>query len=115
MPAFAFVVPVVPGKEESDRTLLQEMAGPRREEYVRSRQRVGVRREVVWQQATPQGTVDIVYMEVDDPQQMFAGLGSSDDPFDQWFREVCQEVHGIDLSQPLPGGLPQMVFNGPLP
>ncbi len=115
MPAFAFVVPVVPGKEAADRALLQEMAGSRREEYVRSRQRAGVRREVVWQQATPQGTVDIVYMEVDDPQQMFSGLGSSDDPFDQWFREVCLEVHGIDLSQPLPGGLPQMVFDGPLP
>jgi hypothetical protein len=39
MPAFALVVPVVPGKEEADRALLQEMAGPRREEYLRSRQR----------------------------------------------------------------------------
>ena len=115
MPAIAFVVPVVPGKEEADRALLQEMAGPRREEYLRSRQRAGVRREVVWQQATPQGTVAIVYMEVDDPQRMFESLGSSDDPFDQWFREQCQEVHGIDLSQPLPGGPPQMVFDGPMP
>jgi hypothetical protein len=115
MPAIAFTVPIVPGKEEADRQWLQEMEGPRREEYLRSRQRVGVSREVVWHQATPQGTVAIVYMELDDPQRMFEGLGSSNDPFDRWFREKAQEVHGIDLSQPLPGGPPQMVFDGPTP
>ena len=59
------------------------MAGPRRDEYLRSRQRLGVRREVVWHQSTPQGTPAIVYMEVDDPQRMWVGLASSDDPFDQ--------------------------------
>jgi hypothetical protein len=59
--------------------------------------------------------VAIVYLEVDDPQRFFEVLGSSDDPFDRWFREKAQEVHGIDLSQPLPGGLPRMVFDGPLP
>ena len=53
-------------------------------------------------------------MELDDPQRMFEGAGSSDDPFDQWFRERAQEVHGIDLSQPLPGGPPEMVFDGPM-
>ena len=42
MPAIAFVVPIVPGKEEEDRRWLQEMEGPRREEYLRSRQRLGV-------------------------------------------------------------------------
>ena len=114
MPAIAFAVPIVPGKEEADRRYLQEMAGPRRDEYLRARQRLGVRREVVWQQATPQGTLAIVYMEVDDPQRMWAGLASSDDPFDQWFRErVLQEVHGLDLRQPPPE--PQMVFDGPMP
>lgn len=91
------------------------MEGPRRDEYVRSRERFGVHREVVWHQSTPQGTVAIVYMELNDSQQMFEGVGSSDDPFDQWFREQAKEVHGIDLSQPLPGGPPQMVFDGPMP
>ncbi len=94
---------------------MEECGGPRREEYLRSRQRVGVSREVVWHQTTPQGTVAIVYLEVDDPQRFFEVVGSSDDPFDRWFREKGQEIHGIDMSQPLPGGLPQMVFDGPTP
>ena len=28
----------------------------------------------------------------------FAALATSDAPFDQWFRGILQEVHGIDLS-----------------
>ncbi len=113
MPAFAFAVPIVPGKEEADRQWFQEMEGPRREEYLRSRQRMGVRREVVWHQPTPQGTLAVVYMELDDPQRMFEVAGTSDDPFDQWFREKALEIHGIDLSQPVPPS--QMVFDGPMP
>ena len=115
MPAIAFTVPVVPGKEQADIQLLEECGGARREEYLRSRRRAGASREVVWHQATPQGTVSIVYVEVDDPQRFLEALGSSDDPFDRWFREKAREVHGIDLSQPLPGGLPRMVFDGPTP
>ncbi len=115
MPAVAFAVPILPGKEEDYRRWFQEIEGPRREEYLRSRQRLGVTREVIWNQATPQGTLAVVYLEADDIDRMFEGTASSDDPFDQWFREKVQEVHGIDLSQPQPGGPPQMVFDGPMP
>lgn len=35
---------------------------------------------------------------------MFEGLvATSDDPFVVWWRAQIQAVHGIDLSQPLPG------------
>ena len=115
MPAIAFTVPVMPGKEVADRQWLEECGEARREEYLRSRQRLGVSREVVWHQAVPQGTVAIVYLEVDDPQRFFEELASSDDPFDRWFREGARENHGMDLTQPLPGGLPEMVFDGPTP
>lgn len=115
MPALAFTVPILPGKEDADRQWFQEMEGPRRAEYLRSRERLGVQREVVWHQRTPEGTLAIVYMELDDPQRMFEGVGASDDPFDQWFREKAKEIHGIDLSQPSPYGIPQMVFDGPMP
>ena len=44
----------------------------------------------------------VVYLEVDDLEAAFAGLGSSQDPFDRWFREVISECHGIDLAQGFP-------------
>lgn len=31
-----------------------------------------------------------------------AGLGTSPDPFDSWFREHVLEVHGIDLAHGFP-------------
>jgi hypothetical protein len=30
------------------------------------------------------------------------GLGSSQEPFDRWFREIAREIHGIDLEQGFP-------------
>ncbi len=29
-------------------------------------------------------------------------FSSSDAPLNRWFRELMQEVHGVDISQPLP-------------
>jgi hypothetical protein len=31
-----------------------------------------------------------------------AGLGSSQEPFDGWFRETISEIYGIDLAQGFP-------------
>ena len=37
------------------------------------------------------------------------GLATSDDPFDQWFRELIKEVHGIDMSES--GPPPELVLD----
>ena len=102
MPAIGFVVPVLPGKEQADLDWMGEMAGPRREEYESSWKELGVTRHAVWHQQTPDGTVAVVYMEVDDIPRAMEGVASSDDPFNQWFRERVQDVHGIDLQSQSP-------------
>jgi hypothetical protein len=53
-------------------------------------------------QKTPDGDVAVVYLEADDLQRAFTGMGASDDPFDRWFREHCLDVHGIDLKAGFP-------------
>ena len=53
-------------------------------------------------QRTPDGDVAVVYLKADDLQAAFARLGSSQDPFDSWFRDVVREVHGIDLARGFP-------------
>jgi hypothetical protein len=103
VPSLAFCVPIIPGKEETDRNGFEEALGPRREEYDASRRRAGITREMVWHQQTPDGTVAVVYLEADDPGAAMETLATSDDPFDQRFRELIKEVHGIDLSE---GGPP---------
>ena len=39
----------------------------------------------------------VVFMEADDIGRAMQGVASSNDPFNQWFRERVQDVHGIDL------------------
>jgi len=102
MPAFAFVAPVLPGKVEAHRRECEEMMGSRREEYEASRRKLGIRRESAWHQETPNGTVTVVFIEADDLGAAMAGMGSSKEPSDQWFREQVSDIHGIDLAQPMP-------------
>jgi uncharacterized protein len=55
----------------------------------------------------------IVYLEGDDLQRSFEQLGTSQDPFDVWFRQRAKDVFsGFDLSQPAPGPPSEHVFDG---
>jgi hypothetical protein len=107
---FAFAIPVLPGKEDLDRSTLDEMGGARREEYEAAARRAGITRQVVWHQQSPQGTIAVVYVEADDPVAALGEFGSSDEPFNQWFREQMKEVHGVDISEP--GPPVEKVFDG---
>jgi hypothetical protein len=99
---FAFAIPVVPGKEELDRKTLGEMSGARRDEYEAAARRAGITRQIVWHQQSPEGTVAVVYVEADDPAAALSEFGSSDEPFNRWFRDQMKEVHGVDISDPGP-------------
>jgi hypothetical protein len=101
MPEIVFAIPVVPGKEELDRQTLAEMTGARQIEYEASLKAAGITRQAVWHQQTPDGTLALVYVVADDADaaQRFS---SSDAPLNRWFREQMKEVHGVDISQPLP-------------
>jgi hypothetical protein len=101
MPAFAFALPVVPGKETLDRETLEEMSGTRRAEYEDRLRDAGITRHTIWHQPTPDGTIAVVYVEADD-EAAIGEFGSSDAPLNTWFREKMKEVHGIDISQPAP-------------
>jgi hypothetical protein len=102
MAAIGFVVPVLPGKEQSDRDWMKEMEGPRREEYESVWKEHGVSRHACWQQVTPAGTVDVIFLEADDIPTVMKGITSSDDEFSQWFRGRVKDVHGIDLASESP-------------
>ena len=86
-----------------DRAALESCAhGERKAAHAASRARRGISRESVWIQSTPGGDFAIVYLEADDLQAALAGLSTSPDPFDSWFREHTLEVHGLDLANGFP-------------
>ncbi|MDQ3759566.1 MAG: hypothetical protein M3331_06470 [Actinomycetota bacterium] len=103
MPAVAFVIPIKPGKTEVDRSAMESCwRGERRADHESSRERLGITSEAVWIQETPGGDVAVVHLEADDLEVAFQGMGTSEEPFDRWFREYVRDVHGLALEDGFP-------------
>ena len=101
MPATTFAVPVLAGRTDAWKNAITEMKGARKAEYEESRRRMGVTREVVSLQSTPQGDVVVVFLEATDPTAVVAKYLASDAPFDRWFADtVLKGVHGIGTAPP---------------
>jgi hypothetical protein len=88
MPTIAMAYPIPPEKLETWRSGMREIAGPRRAEFDASPQRHGVLSCKVWLQDGPGGPLELLVIETEDPARMFTELGTSDEPFDVWFREL---------------------------
>jgi hypothetical protein len=94
---------MLPGKTDADRAALASCGqGERKEAYEDARRRAGITREAVWIQSTPVGDVAVVFMEADDLAAAFKTIGTSDEPFDRWFRDHIREVHGVALEDGFP-------------
>jgi hypothetical protein len=98
-------MPVLPGQEQTWSDYLKQLESPEtREEYHASRRALGMTREAVWSQQSPDGRMTaVVLMEADDPGAVFANMATAEDPFTARFQDFIKTVHGVDLtSDPLP-------------
>ena len=111
MAVIAMAIPLLPGKMAEWRTVVAELNGPRRAEFDAARRRQGVTRQRNWLQSTPQGDLEILYMETDDPAQTFQRIATSEEPFDRWSRAFVLEYYGVDLSQPMTGPAPELILD----
>jgi hypothetical protein len=101
----AMVFPVLPGKDAKD--IAKEMKS-RPREYAESRKRLGITMERAYQQHTPMGDYVVVYFEAEgDMLENFAKIPSSDLDIDRYFVKAVKEIHGVDLTQPMPGPAPE--------
>ena len=110
MATLALALPCLPGGDEKARQLAAALRD-RRAEFTDFHERVGLTAERWYLQQTPQGTLILVVLE-GDPRGAVEKLGASDHKFDRWFREQVREIHGVDFAQPLPGPVPEQVFEG---
>lgn len=101
MALIAVAFPILPGKTKEWKEFIAQLNGPKRAEFVASRERVGAQERTYLQQ-TPMGDLVIVTLEGDDPAKSFGEFVSGKDSFTLWFLEQTKAVHGIDLSVPMP-------------
>ena len=105
MSAYLFTVPLVAGKTDTWKEYMKEMTGPRHDDYVKSRKKLGIGVEQVFLQQTPKGDVVVVRWETDNPQRVFENFAKSNDPFDKWFRDkTLIECHNMDCTSSDPIG-----------
>jgi hypothetical protein len=105
-----FTAPLRPGATGLDREeMLSCWTGERTEDHVSSRRRHGIIREGVWIQSTPAGDVAVILIESPDLSSALAGIATSQEPFDVWFRGHLLAVHGMDLSAGM--SLPEQVLD----
>ena len=110
MAKFGFPVPVLPGKEQVVLTATEQMK-QRRQEHEESRRNAGITLERAWLQRNPDGSsLLVVYDEAEGSfEEVVQAFVTSGSDFDRWFIELNQEISGIDLRQPPPGGGPEQI------
>jgi hypothetical protein len=98
MPGIVLTLPIVAGKVEAWRRFCQEMSGSRLPMYEASRQRLGITRERLALMETAFGSATVTTLEAHDVSQALGQIITSALPFDSWYREQVQELHGVNLA-----------------
>ena len=111
MPMIAMALPIPPEKYSKFRETVLSFAGARRAEFDARCRRMGMERECIWVQETPQGPMEILIIETADPAKLFERLATSQEPFDVEFRAFVLDIYGIDLTKPMPAPLPEQLMD----
>jgi len=110
MSGIVLTFPILTGKVEAWRRFCQELSGSRRLPYEASRQRLGITREQLALVETTYGSTAVTTLEAPNVAQSLGQIIASDLPFDVWYRERIQELHGVNMS-----GYEQFAQPTPLP
>lgn len=110
MSGIVLTFPIVAGKVEAWRRFCQEMSFSRRPDHDAARLRQGITLERLALIETAFGSAAVTTLEADDMGQALDNILTSDLPFDRWYREQIQTLHGVNLT-----GFKQFSQQTPLP
>ena len=110
MSGIVLTFPILDGKVEAWRRFCQELCGSQRMLYEASRQRLGITRERLALVETAFGATAVTTLEAPNVAKALGQIIASVLPFDVWYREKLQELHGVNLA-----GYEQFAQPAPLP
>ena len=99
------LAPILEGKLQAWKDFARELSGREFEDF---NDRYGLTRHAVWLAETPAGPMVIVLLEGPGADDHMQRLAASDNEFDRRHRDKIKEVHGLDVTQPPPGPLPEL-------
>jgi len=101
--SYAATIPIIKGQEDAHAKFVVELKSSDKAAYDNYRRLRGIKKEYVWSQKTPQGEFEVIYWELKDPKMLLAGPQEGDDPaFLKKFTDHLVNMHGLDLSKPMP-------------
>jgi hypothetical protein len=109
MDQICLVLPILPGKTAAARDFMRELEGARNAEYDQSERRIGIGKEVWYLATLPSGDHFVAYMESPDFGTALNMFAQSHDVFDLWFKQRLAEATGVDLNDPPPMQLPELL------
>lgn len=110
MSGIVLTFPILSGKVEAWRRFCQELSSSRLQMYLSSRRRLGITRERLVLVETSFGATAVTTLEGPDIDRSLGQIIASHLPFDIWYRERLQEMHGVNLA-----GYEQYIQPMPLP
>ncbi len=110
MSGIVLTFPILNGKVEAWRRFTQELCGFRRGSFETSRKQLGITRERLTLVENTFGATAVTTLEAPDVAQALGQIIISEFPFDVWYREQLQELHGVNLA-----GYEQFAKPTPLP
>jgi hypothetical protein len=99
MDGITLTFPILAGKVEAWRRFCQALAGTQRPAYEASRLRLGITRERLTLVESAFGAAATTTLEAHDMSRALGQIITSNAPFDRWYREQLEDLHGINLTQ----------------
>ena len=99
------LAPILEGKLQAWKDWAGELSGAEFEDF---NSRYDLTRHAVWLAETPAGPMAIVLLEGPGADDHMHKLAASDNEYDRRHRDKIKEVHGLDVTQPPPGPLPEL-------
>ena len=101
------VAPVVKGMEEEWKSFSKKLKGEMKKDYDDLNKRHGLTRHDVWAVETPVGLLAVVLHEGTGAESFMHNVAVSEHPTDILMKENIQKFHGMDMSAPPPGPMPE--------
>ena len=105
------LAPILDGKVEVWKDWIRELNGSASTELKDFNGRYGLTRHAAWLTETPSGPAVIALHQGPGSNQFMPKLAAADREFDIWFRDKIKEIHGLDVTQPPPGPMPELYLD----
>ena len=106
------LAPIIQGKLDTWKQWVHELSGGLPgQELADFNRRYGLTRHAAWLVETPSGPAVIALHEGPGADELMQKLAPSQHRFDISFKEKLKELHGMDVTQPPPGPMPELYLD----